>query len=56
MCYFILDVNECLDPLLCMNGATCMNNPGSYACRCAQGWMGKHCEKGNLELVYSTVL
>ncbi|KAH3730430.1 hypothetical protein DPMN_056417 [Dreissena polymorpha] len=38
-----LDVNECrTNP--CKNGATCENYFHSYACRCAPGYAGKHCE------------
>lgn len=31
--YFWTDVNECLDPVNCVNGH-CVNTPGSYECNC----------------------
>ncbi|XP_022241754.1 adhesion G protein-coupled receptor E2-like, partial [Limulus polyphemus] len=34
------DINECLEPNSCGKGAQCQNNPGSYDCRCPQGFSG----------------
>ena len=39
------DKDECLgNP--CKNGATCMNIPGSYRCKCTSAYTGRNCEKG----------
>lgn len=39
----LLDIDECLlNP--CQNGATCVNQPGSYSCKCSGGYTGKKCE------------
>lgn len=47
MSQLLSDVNECLDPTACLFAGTCMNQPGSYSCRCPEGRTGKHCEQGN---------
>ena len=39
------DKDECLgNP--CKNGATCMNIPRSYRCKCTSAYTGRNCEKG----------
>lgn len=43
--FFFVDRNECLD-LPCQNNGTCINNNGSYTCRCESGWESHDCEKG----------
>ncbi len=41
----ISDVNECWeDTDDCLNGATCVNTPGSFYCQCAAGYSGTRCE------------
>ncbi|XP_059411068.1 adhesion G protein-coupled receptor E2-like [Carassius carassius] len=32
------DINECLDPDVCGRNADCSNHPGSYSCKCHQGY------------------
>lgn len=44
LCCFT-DVDECLDRP-CLNGGTCINNAGSYTCRCPVGYTGMNCEQG----------
>ena len=41
------DVNECLKPTTCKNGATCQDLDGDFNCICALGYEGKDC--GNSE-------
>jgi len=43
--YVTVDVDECLDGP-CLNGGTCINNAGSYTCRCPIGYTGMNCETG----------
>ena len=44
-CMLFPDVDDCLyNP--CMNGGTCIDNPGSYTCRCPSGWTGVNCTVG----------
>uniref|UniRef100_A0A8B9LFM0 Neurogenic locus notch homolog protein 1 n=1 Tax=Astyanax mexicanus TaxID=7994 RepID=A0A8B9LFM0_ASTMX len=40
------DVNECaLSPSPCRNGGVCVNEVGSYRCRCPAEFAGTHCER-----------
>ena len=42
--HYFTDINECAsDP--CMNGATCMDQLGGYACICPIGFEGDECER-----------
>ena len=45
ICY--LDIKECAK-ILCKNGATCQNIPGSYRCKCKSGYTGPNCQTGEL--------
>ena len=36
----ILDINECLQPNICHDQATCTNTHGSYMCTCNTGYQG----------------
>ena len=43
--FLFADEDECLgNP--CKNGATCVNIPGSYRCKCTSAYTGRNCEKG----------
>lgn len=33
LCVCVPDINECADPVNCINGL-CVNTPGSYLCNC----------------------
>jgi hypothetical protein len=48
---FISDVNECEKFSPCQNNGTCINNNGSYACNCTEGWQGYDCENGNFQIL-----
>lgn len=43
--FLTLDEDEC-QRFPCQNGGTCNNLPGTYECRCTEGWEGKNCEMG----------
>ena len=45
ICY--LDINECARSP-CKNGASCLNIPGSYQCKCKSGYTGRNCQTGEL--------
>ena len=51
----ISDVNECLNNP-CLNGATCINKPGSYECKCASGYHGNNCHIGNSTLLFCLII
>ena len=38
--YSVLDINECLQPNICHDQATCTNTQGSYLCNCNLGYSG----------------
>ena len=38
------DVNECDSLKPCLNNASCLNLPGSYKCKCNQGYTGQFCQ------------
>ena len=42
--FLYTDVDECSFSNPCLNGGTCINNAGSYTCRCPQGWTGEKCQ------------
>lgn len=49
--FFSVDNDECGFADVCENNGTCQNTAGSYHCDCSEGWQGKHCGEGNLEIV-----
>ncbi len=38
------NVDECAELTPCLNGAVCMDTPGSYKCQCQLGFSGKNCQ------------
>ena len=48
---FLTDMNEC-DKSPCKNGGTCSNSPGSYTCKCQDGWIGNNCDQGKVVYLY----
>ena len=43
------DIDECKDNP-CKNGGACVNSPpGSYTCKCAEGYQGDHCQEGKIK-------
>ena len=43
--YLFTDIDECAINR-CKNGGICENRPGSYLCKCPDGWTGEHCQMG----------
>ena len=43
----IVDINDCVDPNPCQNGANCTDLVNSYNCTCTAGYEGNNCETGN---------
>ncbi len=43
-----IDQDECEDPTLCANGASCINLSDSrrFRCLCSPGWTGRYCDEG----------
>jgi len=39
----LAEIDEC-DSKPCMNGATCLEDVGSYSCKCVAGFTGDNCE------------
>ena len=53
------DVNECeVDPDIC-DGHTCINNPGSYWCKCQTGYESSNSDgttcQGNMNIIIISV-
>ena len=43
---YFLDIDECkLLTELCLNGGVCENIPGSFKCKCADGFKGQVCSE-----------
>ena len=43
------DIDECLTvPNPCENGATCVDNDGSYTCTCLAGYEGPNCQDSKI--------
>ena len=43
------DIDECLIvPNPCENGATCVDNVGSYTCSCLAGYEGPNCQDSKI--------
>lgn len=41
------DIDDCLG-IECFNNGRCVDFPGSYTCKCKEGFEGDHCEFGML--------
>lgn len=50
--FIISDRNECDLDRPCLNGGSCTNTPGSYVCKCLQGFHGINCEFGKYKYIY----
>jgi hypothetical protein len=50
--FIISDRNECDLDRPCLNGGSCTNTPGSYVCKCLQGFHGINCEFGKYIYIY----
>ena len=50
------DIDECLavtNP--CENGATCVDNDGSYTCTCLAGYEGPNCQDSKIFIVSASI-
>ena len=47
--FFLPDINECLNEP-CKNGATCVDDVGSFHCICAPGFTGETCRESKLDI------
>ncbi len=45
-----LDVDDCVPDYPCYNDATCVDHVNSYTCDCKPGYIGDHCQTGNIQL------
>ena len=45
----VSDIEECASNP-CVNDATCVDDVNGYACNCAAGYTGTHCEQGAIRL------
>ena len=43
--YYVSDTDDC-SGVDCQNGGTCVDDVNGYACNCAPGYEGDHCETG----------
>lgn len=58
-CVFLFtDIDECFVYSPCKNGATCINEVGTFRCICAAGWTGENCTvgKSSFLLFYRSVM
>ena len=55
---FVITIgSSCVPPTPCLNGGVCVPGEGdAYSCHCATGYLGPHCEQGEMVVTTQHIL